>query len=112
MRPAPPCLRYWPEPAFLRRGVIYALSFLALAGTAWLTGEAGYLWSATASIWTCLADRPGTAAARMRGLGTVGIGGAAASIVGASLSTSPLAALTVVLAAGLIAGLSEIRGPA
>jgi len=112
MRPAPPYLCYWPEPAFLRRGVIYALSFLALAGTAWLTGEAGYLWSATASIWTCLADRPGTAAARMRGLGTVGIGGAAASIIGASLSASPLAALAIVLAGGVIAGLSEIRGPA
>jgi len=112
MRSAPRYLRYLPDAAFVRRGIIYALSFLALAGMAWLTGDAGYLWSATASIWTCLADRPGTAAARMRGLGAVGIGGALASVIGASLSASPLAALTVVLAAGLIAGLSEIRGPA
>ncbi|MBV8158889.1 MAG: FUSC family protein, partial [Dyella sp.] len=112
MRSAPRYLRYLPDAAFVRRGIIYALSFLALAGMAWLTGDAGYLWSATASIWTCLADRPGTAAARMRGLGAVGIGGAAASVIGASFSASPLAALTVVLAAGLIAGLSEMRGPA
>lgn len=105
-------LRYWPDTAYLRRGIVYALSFLALAGTGWLTGEHGYLWSATASIWTCLADRQGTAAARMRALGTVGIGGALASALGASLSGSSLLALLVVLAAGLVAGLVELRGPA
>ncbi len=104
-------LRYWPDAAYLRRGIVYALSFLALAGTGWLTGEHGYLWSATASIWTCLADRQGTAAARMRALGTVSIGGALASALGACLSGSPLLALLVVLAAGLAAGLVELRGP-
>lgn len=112
MRPALHYLRYWPDAAFLRRGAVYALSFLTLAGTAWLTGDTGYIWSATASIWTCLADRPGTAAARVRGLATVGIGGAAVSVIGASLHASPLAALAFVLAAGLMAGLSEVRGPA
>ena len=90
--------------------MVYALSFLILAGTGWLTGDDGYIWSATASIWTCLADRQGTAAARMRALGTVGIGGALASAVGASLSASPLMALLVVLVAGLAAGLAETRG--
>lgn len=111
MRHAPRFLSFWPDSAFLQRGVVYAISFFALAGTAWLTGDAGYLWSATASIWTCLADRQGTAATRMRGLGAVGIGGAVASLIGASLAASPLAALAVVLAAGVIAGLAEIRGP-
>lgn len=47
----------------------------------------------------------------MRALGTVGIGGALASGLGASLSGSPLLALLVVLAAGLAAGLVELRGP-
>jgi len=112
MRRALRLLRYCPETALLQRGIVYALSFFALAGTAWLTGDAGYLWSATASIWTCLADRQGTAATRMRSLGAVGIGGAVASVLGASLSTSPLTALAVVLSAGMVAGLAEIRGPA
>lgn len=112
MRRAPRLFRYWPNAAFLQRGIVYALSFLALAGTAWLTGDSGYLWSATASIWTCLADRQGTAASRMRALGAVGIGGALVSVIGASLTTSPLTALAVVLCGGLIAGLAEVRGPA
>lgn len=112
MSRAPRLLRYWPDAAFLQRGIVYALSFLALAGTGWLTGDNGYLWSATASIWTCLADRQGTAAARMRMLGTVGIGGALLSALGASLSGSPMLALCVVLAAGMAAGLAEMRGPA
>lgn len=110
MRPAPRLLRYWPDAAFVQRGIVYALSFLALAGTAWLTGENGYLWSATASIWTCLADRQGTAAARMRSLGAVGIGGAIMATAGAALSASPASAAVVVLAAGLMAGLAEMRG--
>ncbi|MCA3188191.1 FUSC family protein [Cupriavidus sp.] len=112
MRRAPRSLSFWPDSAFLQRGVVYALSFFALAGIAWLTGDNGYLWSATASIWTCLADRHGTAGARMRGLGAVGVGGAVASVLGASLAASPLIALAVVICAGLIAGLAEIRGPA
>ncbi|RZT29683.1 FUSC family protein [Cupriavidus agavae] len=112
MRPAPRLLRYCPETTHVQRGIVYALSFFALAGMAWLTGDAGYLWSATASIWTCLADRPGTAAARMRSLGAVGIGGALASALGASLATSPLAAFAVVLAGGIVAGFAEVRGPA
>lgn len=112
MRRAPRFLRYWPDTAFLQRGIVYALSFFALAGIGWLTGDAGYLWSATASIWTCLADRHGTASSRIRGLGAVGIGGSAASVIGASLSSSPFIALAVVILAGLIAGLAEIRGPA
>ena len=112
MRRAPRSFPYRPDAAFLRRGFVYAFSFFLLAGTGWLTGDSGYLWSATASIWTCLADRQGTAAARMRGLGAVGIGGALASVIGASLATSPLAAVGVVLCAGLVAGLAETRGPA
>lgn len=112
MRRAPRSLRYWPDSAATRRGIVYALSFFALAGIAWLTADPGYLWSATASIWTCLADRQGTAATRIRALGTVGVGGALASMLGASLSASPLAALALVVAAGLFAGLAEIRGPA
>jgi len=112
MRRAPRFLSVWPDAAHLQRGVVYALSFFSLAGIAWLTGDNGYLWSATASIWTCLADRPGTAAARMRALGAVGIGGAGASLLGASFATSPLAAVAVVLAGGIVAGLAEIRGPA
>ena len=104
MRRAPRSLRYCPDSAATRRGIVYALSFFALAGTAWLTSDAGYLWSATASIWTCLADRQGTAASRIRALGTVGVGGALASMLGASLSASPLTALAVVIAAGLVAG--------
>lgn len=112
MRRAPRSLRYWPDATYLQRGIVYALSFLALAGTAWLTGDNGYLWSATASIWTCLADRPGTAGARVRALGAVGIGGAAASLIGAILSTSPLLAVAIVMCAGLAAGLAEVRGPA
>ncbi|WP_423192538.1 FUSC family protein [Cupriavidus sp. H18C2] len=103
---------FWLDAAFVQRGVVYALAFFALAGIGWLTGDQGYLWSATASIWTCLADRQGTAASRIRGLGAVGIGGAAASLIGASLAHSPLAALAVVIAAGVIAGLAELRGPA
>lgn len=111
MRRALRSLSFWPDTAFLQRGVVYAISFLGLAGIAWLTGDHGYLWSATASIWTCLADRQGTAGARMRGLGAVGIGGAVASVIGATLAASPLAALVVVVSAGVVAGLAEIRGP-
>lgn len=105
-------LSFWPDSAFLQRGAVYALSFFALGGIAWLTGDHGYLWSATASIWTCLADRQGTAGARMRGLGAVGIGGAVASAIGTSLAASPMLALAAVIGAGLIAGFAEIRGPA
>lgn len=104
--------RYWPDPVLLRRGIIYALSFLALAGIGWLTGDAGYLWSATASIWTCLADRQGTASARLSSLGAVGIGGAVASALGAAVAPSPWLAVLVVMAGGLAAGLAETRGPA
>lgn len=105
-------LRYWPDAAFVRRGVVYAFSFLALAGAGWLTGDAGYLWAATASIWTCLADRTGTAAARMRVLGAVGIGGGLVCAIGTAVSMTPWGALIVVLAGGLVAGLAEVRGPA
>lgn len=49
---------------------------------------------------------------RIRGLGAVGIGGALASALGASLATSPMLALVVVLCGGLLAGLAETRGPA
>lgn len=104
--------RYWPDPVLLRRGIIYALSFLALAGVGWLTGDQGYLWSATASIWTCLADRQGTASARLASLGAVGIGGAVASALGAALTPVPWLAVLVVMAGGLAAGLAETRGPA
>ncbi|BDB25801.1 FUSC family protein [Cupriavidus sp. P-10] len=112
MSPAASLIRYWPEPALLRRGLIYALSFLALAGVGWLTGDQGYLWSATASIWTCLADRQGTASARLSSLGAVGIGGALASALGTVVAPTPWLALPVVMAAGLAAGLAEIRGTA
>lgn len=105
-------LQYWPETALLRRGTIYALSFLALAGVGWLTGDQGYLWSATASIWTCLADRQGTASARFSSLGAVGIGGAVASALGAAVAPTPWLAVLVTMAGGLAAGLAETRGPA
>ncbi|CAG9174424.1 hypothetical protein LMG23992_02739 [Cupriavidus laharis] len=105
-------LRYWPDAARIRRGVIYAGSFLALAGMGWLTGQETYLWAATASIWTCLADREGTAAERLAMLGAVGIGGCLASALGAAVASSPLAAVSVVLVAGMAAGLAETRGPA
>lgn len=105
-------LRYWPDAAFVRRGLIYALAFLALAGMSLVTGDNGYLWSATASIWTCLADRPGTAAARMRVLGAVGIGGGLACAIGSAASTAPWLALPIVIAGGIGAGLAEVRGPA
>lgn len=105
-------LRYWPDTAFVRRGAVYALAFLALASLSVLTGDNGYLWSATASIWTCLADRPGTAAARMRVLGAVGIGGGLACAVGSAVSQAPWLALPIVVAAGIAAGLAEVRGPA
>lgn len=105
-------IRYWPEPALLRRGLIYAVSFLALAGVGWLTGDQGYLWSATASIWTCLADRQGTASTRLSSLGAVGIGGALASALGTAVAPTPWLALPAVMAAGLAAGLAEIRGTA
>lgn len=105
-------LRYWPGAAFARRGVVYALSFLALAGTGWLVGDSSYLWSATASIWTCLADREGTAAARMRVLGAVGIGGGLVCALGTAVSAMPALALLVVLVGGVIAGLAELQGAA
>ncbi|WP_354682793.1 FUSC family protein [Cupriavidus necator] len=105
-------IRYWPETALLRRGIIYALSFLALAGVGWLTGDDGYLWSATASIWTCLADRHGTASSRFSSLGAVGIGGAIASALGTAVAPTPWLAVIVVMAGGLAAGLAETRGAA
>ncbi len=105
-------LRYWPDAAFVRRGVVYALAFLALASLSVLTGDNGYLWSATASIWTCLADRSGTAAARMRVLGAVGIGGGLACAIGSAVSQAPWLALPIVVAGGIAAGLAEVRGPA
>lgn len=105
-------IQYWPENALLRRGTIYALSFLGLAGVGWLTGEQSYLWSATASLWTCLADRPGTASARFSSVGAVGIGGAVASALGAAVAPTPWLAVLVVMAGGLAAGLAETRGPA
>ncbi|MFC4519615.1 FUSC family protein [Cupriavidus pinatubonensis] len=108
----PLLLRYWPDPALIRRGLIYAGSFIALAGMGWLSGQTTYLWAATASIWTCLADREGTAAQRLASLGAVGIGGSVASAIGATVAFSPLAAVPVVLIAGLAAGLAETRGPA
>jgi len=101
-----------PDAEMLRRGIIYAVAFLALAGTAWLTGQQGFLWSATASLWTCLADRRGTPAERLGGLATVGVGGALASALGTAVSATPWLALPVVLASGLAAGLAETRGPA
>ncbi|EHP43978.1 hypothetical protein OR16_05724 [Cupriavidus basilensis OR16] len=100
-----------PDASMLQRGLVYAFSFLVLAGTGWLTGEAGYLWAATASIWTCLADRRGTASERLAALGSVGIGGAAACALGTAAAVTPWAALAVVLIAGLAAGLAETRGP-
>ncbi|MDW3686461.1 FUSC family protein [Cupriavidus sp. CV2] len=100
-----------PDASMLQRGLVYAFSFLVLAGTGWLTGEAGYLWAATASIWTCLADRRGTAAERLAALGSVGIGGAAACALGTAAAVTPWTAVAVVLVAGLAAGLAETRGP-
>ncbi|MFJ4290437.1 FUSC family protein [Cupriavidus sp. NPDC089707] len=109
----PACLiRFWPESSLLRRGLVYALSYLALACVGWLTSDQGYLWSATASIWTCLADRQGTASARLSSLGAVGIGGALASALGTAVAPTPWLALPVVMAAGLAAGLAEVRGTA
>ncbi|WP_020205851.1 FUSC family protein [Cupriavidus sp. WS] len=100
-----------PDTPMLQRGLVYAFSFLALAGIGWLTGQPGYLWAATASLWTCLADRAGTASDRLSALGSVGVGGTAACALGAAVAASPLAALAVVAAAGLAAGLAETRGP-
>ncbi|MGT2430448.1 hypothetical protein ACU4HD_20370 [Cupriavidus basilensis] len=94
----------------LQRGLVYAFSFLALAGLGWLTGQAGYLWAATASIWTCLADRRGTAAERLISLGSVGIGGAVACALGMAAAVTPWTALALVLMAGLAAGLAETKG--
>ncbi|KWR89412.1 FUSC family protein [Cupriavidus sp. IDO] len=108
----PRFLPNWPEAPLIRRGVIYALSFLSLAGLGWLTGDSGYIWSATASIWTCLADRDGTAATRLASLGAVGIGGGLASALGAAVALMPWLAFVVALVAGLGAGLAETRGPA
>ncbi len=99
-----------PDALMLQRGLVYAFSFLALASMGWLTGQPGYLWAATASIWTCLADRRGTAGERLAALGSVGIGGAAACALGAAVATTPWAALAVVLVAGMAAGLAETRG--
>jgi len=109
---APRLLPYWPDPPLIRRGLIYALSFLALAGMGRLTGEDTYLWSATASIWTCLADRQGTAAARFASLGAVGVGGSIASALGAAVGQTPWLAMVVVMVSGIAAGLAETRGTA
>ncbi|WER45791.1 FUSC family protein [Cupriavidus sp. WKF15] len=105
-------LRYWPDAALIRRGMVYAGSFLSLASMAWLSGQESYFWAATASIWTCLADREGTAAERLASLGAVGLGGSLASALGAAVASSPVAAVPLVLVAGIAAGLAETRGPA
>lgn len=93
-----------------RRGAVYGASFLALATMGWMGADQGLLWSATASIWTCLADPGGTARDRLPPLAAVGIGGALASALGGALAGSPLAAVVVVLSAGLAAGMVELRG--
>ncbi|CAG9183633.1 FUSC family protein [Cupriavidus respiraculi] len=95
----------------VRRGAVYAVTFLVLAAAGWMTGDGGYYWSATAAIWTCLADTPGTARQRLLALACVGTGGALASILGAALGLQPAVAVAFVLAAGLAAGFCEIRGP-
>ncbi|MBY4898537.1 FUSC family protein [Cupriavidus sp. AU9028] len=96
---------------FWRRGLVYGLSFLALAWLAWLEGDRGLFWSATASIWTCLADPGGTARRRLQAMGAVALGGALASTAGAALAGMPALALVLVVMAGLAAGMMEIRGP-
>lgn len=93
-----------------RRGAVYGASFLALATMGWLGGNQGLLWSATASIWTCLADPGGTARDRLAPLAAVGVGGALASAVGGLLVANPIVAVLVVLSAGLAAGMAELRG--
>jgi len=95
-----------------RRGAVYGASFLALATMGWLGADQGLLWSATASIWTCLADPGGTARDRLPPLAAVGVGGALASALGGALAGSPIAALLVVVSAGLAAGMVELRGTA
>jgi len=95
-----------------RRGAVYGASFLALATMGWLGSDQGLLWSATASIWTCLADPGGTARDRLPPLAAVGVGGALASAMGGALAGSPVAAVLVVLSAGLAAGMVELRGTA
>ncbi|MGO4329737.1 FUSC family protein [Cupriavidus sp. 2TAF22] len=100
-----------PDASMLQRGLVYAFSFLALAGAGWLTDQPGYLWAATASLWTCLADRGGTAGERLRALGSVGMGGTVACAVGVAVAGSAWAALAAVGIAGLAAGLAETRGP-
>ncbi|WP_454723524.1 MULTISPECIES: FUSC family protein [Cupriavidus] len=100
-----------PDVPMLQRGLVYAFAFLILAGIGWLTDQPGYLWAATASLWTCLADRAGTASDRLSALGSVGVGGTAACALGAAVAGSPWAALAVVAAGGLAAGLAETRGP-
>lgn len=101
-----------PPASAIRRGAVYGATFLMLAWAGWLTGDSGYYWSATAAIWTCLADTPGTARQRLLALAAVGVGGALVSAVGAAIGVHPAAAVSVVLAAGLAAGFWEIRGPA
>lgn len=108
----PPPLRFHASAAHWRRGVVYGLSFLLLAVLGWHTGDAGMLWAATASIWTCLADPGGTARQRLRGLAAVGVGGAVASGAGVVIAGNPLLALAVVGLAGLAAGMVEARGTA
>jgi hypothetical protein len=95
----------------IRRGSVYGAAFLILACAGWLSGDSAYYWSATAAIWTCLADTQGTARQRLLALASVGAGGAVASGLGAALGIYPAAAVSVVLAAGLAAGFCEIRGP-
>ena len=96
----------------LRRGGIYTTAFLMLAGMARLTGQPGFLWSATASLWTCLADRRGTPAERLGGLAAVGVGGSVAAALGAAVAPMPWLAFPVILISGFAAGLAETRGPA
>lgn len=95
-----------------RRGLVYGASFLVLATLGSLAGDRGLMWSATASIWTCLADPGGTASRRLLAMGAVGIGGAFASAAGAALAGMPALALVLVMVAGFTAGMVEIRGPA
>ncbi len=95
-----------------RRGAVYGASFLALAVMGWLGADHGLLWSATASIWTCLADPGGTARDRLLPLAAVGVGGALASALGGAMAGSPIVAVVVVLFAGLAAGMVELRGTA
>lgn len=105
-------VRFSATPVQWRRGGVYGLSFLCLAALGSSGPDAGMLWAATASIWTCLADPGGTARDRLLAIGSVGLGGAGASAIGASIASVPWLALPAVLVAGLVAGMVEARGAA